>query len=280
MPQSAARAKVEAGTSLEDSLWTGEALTPAELLKEDVGRFALFLDCDGTLLEIAARPEDVRVPPGLGSLLQRASCALGGALAILTGRRLAEIDVLLPSVRQRGAGVHGGEMRHSSGGEIAAMAAALPASLVEEVIRRTHALPGVITEPKGPGLAVHYRLAPHLKEALEAELRILLTRYADGLVLSPGRKLFEIIPAGHSKGTALEAFAAMPDFVGRIPVMIGDDAGDIPAFAAARRLGGHALRVAGEQFGHEDVEMYGPTEVLAWLQCLVEQLEARSEPRG
>ena len=155
-----------------------------------------------------------------------------------------------------------------------------PNSLVEEVVRRTQQLPGIIAEPKGPGLAVHYRLAPHLKDALEAQLRGLLTQYADSLVLCPGRKLFEIIPAGHSKGTALETFCALPEFAGRRPIMIGDDMGDIPAFAAARRLGGAGLRVAGEQFGHDDVELKDPKRVIAWLTGLAERIEQQADQQA
>ena len=215
----------------------------------------------------------MHVPDGLVELLVRVSKGLGGALAVLTGRRLAEIDLLLEPAMLVGAGVHGAEIRTASGGAIARVASALPNTLVEEVVRRTQQLPGIIAEPKGPGLAVHYRLAPHLKDALEAQLRGLLTQYADSLVLCPGRKLFEIIPAGHSKGTALETFCALPEFAGRRPIMIGDDMGDIPAFAAARRLGGAGLRVAGEHFGHDDVEMKNPKRVIAWLTSLAERID-------
>ena len=100
-----------------------------------------------------------------------------------------------------------------------------------------------------------------------------MVKYADELVLCHGRKLFEIIPAGHSKGTALETICALPGFAGRRPIMIGDDVGDLPAFAAARRLGGSGLRVAGEQFGYEDVDLDGPSNVIAWLKDLAARLE-------
>ena len=266
--------KIEAGASLQDSIWTdAKRPSPVELLAGDAHNYALFLDCDGTLLDIAPTPNEVRVPGGLVELLVRLSKGLGGALAVLTGRRLAEIDVLLAPAKLIGAGVHGAEIRTVNAGAIARVASALPNSLVEEVVRRTQRLPGIIAEPKGPGLAVHYRLAPHLKDALESELRSLLTQYADGLVLCPGRKLFEIIPAGHSKGTALETFCALPEFAGRRPIMIGDDMGDIAAFAAAWRLGGVGMRVAGEHFGHTNVELQNPKRVIAWLTSLAARLD-------
>lgn len=271
----ATNVKIEAGASLSDAEWMAVAQpSPEALLAGDVHNYALFLDCDGTLLDIAPTPSEVRVPAGLVELLVRISSGLGGALAVLTGRRLAEIDVLLAPAQLIGAGVHGAEIRTAAGAAIARVATALPDTLVEQVVRRCQVLPGIIAELKGPGLAVHYRLAPHLKDALEAELRGLLTQYSDGLVLCPGRKLFEIIPAGHSKGTALETFCALPEFAGRRPIMIGDDMGDIPAFAAARRLGGARLRVAGEHFGHEDIELHDPNRVIAWLSRLAERLEA------
>jgi trehalose 6-phosphate phosphatase len=271
--------KIEAGASIKDAeLMAAAQLSPEELLAGDVGRYALFLDCDGTLLDIAPTPNEVRVPDGLVELIVGLSKRLGGALAVLTGRRLAEIDLLLTPARLIGAGVHGAEIRTVAGGPITRVASALPKALVEEVVRRCQALPGIIAEPKGPGLAVHYRLAPFLKDALEAELRGLLTQYADGLVLCPGRKLFEIIPAGHSKGTALETFCALPEFVGRRPIMIGDDMGDIPAFAAAHRLGGAGLRVAGEHFGDQNVELRNPRRVIAWLTGLAARIdEQKSE---
>ncbi len=245
-----------------------------EILAGDPGRCALFLDVDGTLLDIALTPDQVVVPPGLVELLLRVSKGLDGALAILTGRQLGEIDALLAPAEFVGGGVHGAELRTAPGGPIIRVATAIPEALVAELTALAERMPGIITEPKGPGLAVHYRLAPDLKPVIEAELRKLLPQYGDDLVLCPGRKLFEIIAAGHSKGTALETIAQLPAFAGRRPVMIGDDLGDVPALAAAQRLGGAGLRVAGEHFGRANVDLEGPEGVIAWLAKLADLLEA------
>jgi trehalose 6-phosphate phosphatase len=240
---------------------------PHELPAFDAKSWALFLDVDGTLLDIAPTPELVRVPADLAELLVHLSRALGGALAILTGRQLAEIDTLLDPARFAGAGVHGAELRTDPAGPIARVATALPPSLIGEVTEIAATLPGIIVEPKGPGLAVHYRLAPHLKAAVERNLRLLLARYGESLVLCPGRKLFEIVPAGHSKGTALATISALPAFSGRRPLMIGDDVGDEPAILVAERLGGAGLRVGGEHFGAAG-DLAGPAEVVALLRRL------------
>ncbi|MGZ5914942.1 MAG: trehalose-phosphatase, partial [Hyphomicrobium sp.] len=197
----------------------------AKVLAGNPSRYALFLDVDGTLLDIAATPDEVVVPRELAPLLARIAKGLDGALAILTGRQLVEIDVLLEPLRLVGAGVHGAELRAAPSDSIVRVATSLPGSLVDQALELANGMPGIIAEPKGPGLALHYRQAPELKAVLEARIRLLLTRYVDELVLCPGRKLFEIIPAGHSKGTALETLAKLPTFAGRLPVMIGDDVG-------------------------------------------------------
>jgi len=245
----------------------------AKVLGGNPARYALFLDVDGTLLDIAATPNEVVVPRLLAPLLARIGKGLDGALAVLSGRQLAEIDTILAPLKLVGAGVHGAELRTAAGEPIVRVAMSLPGSLVDQALDIAADMPGIIAEPKGPGLALHYRQVPELKAVLEARLQLLLSRYADELVLCPGRKLFEIIPAGHSKGTALETLLKLPTFAGRLPVMIGDDVGDVPALSAAQRLGGFGLRVAGEQFPLSSADLHGPASVLAWLDRLAPRLE-------
>jgi len=245
-----------------------------EILAGDPGNCALFLDVDGTLLDIAPTPSAVVVPPKLPELLVRISKGLDGAFAILTGRQLAEIDALFAPAKFVGGGVHGAELRTTTGGPIIQVATALPDALVEELKALASRLPGIMAEPKGPGFAVHYRQVPELKDTVEAEIRTLIAQYPEDLVLCPGRKLFEVIPEGHSKGSALCTLAELPAFAQRTPVMIGDDVGGLPALAAAEKLGGVGLRVAGGHFGHDDFDLYGPKGVTAWLEALAERLKA------
>ncbi len=235
---------------------------------------ALFLDMDGTLLDMAPTPEAVRVPSGLTSLLQSLSAGLGGALAILTGRQIVEADRLLDPLRLAASGVHGAQMRRTAGGTIETLSPELPAELVAQLVALEGRMPGIRAEPKGPGFALHYRVVPHVAEPLEASLNKLLSDYASKVVLSRGRKIFEVIPIGNTKGTALAAFAALPAFKGRRPVMIGDDVGDEPAFAAAARLGGKGLRVAGEHFGRDAANLDGPADVYGLLMRVSQRLQA------
>ena len=245
-----------------------------EILTGDPSKCALFLDVDGTLLDIAPTPSEVIVPPKLPELLMSISKGLDGALAILTGRQLAEIDALFAPAQFIGGGVHGAELRTTPGGPIIRAATALPDALVDELKRLADRLPGIMAEPKGPGFAIHYRQAPELKDAVEAAIRALVAQYPEDLVLCPGRKLFEIIPRGYSKGSALRTLAGLPTFAQRTPIMIGDDVGDLPALAAAEKLGGVGLRVAGGHFGQADFDLRGPNGVVAWLQDLSERLKA------
>lgn len=235
---------------------------------------ALFLDMDGTLLEMAPSPEAVRVPSGLPALLRDLSDGLGGALAILTGRQIIEADRLLDPLRLPASGVHGAQIRRVAGREIETCSPELPPELVAQLVALEGKMPGVRAEAKGPGFAVHYRVVPHFERELEVHLRQLLVDYASSVVLSRGRKIFEIIPIGQTKGTALVTFSGMPEFQGRRPVMIGDDVGDEPAFAAAARLGGTGLRVAGEHFGRDAANLTGPADVYRLLTRVLERLHA------
>ncbi|MBN8913163.1 MAG: trehalose-phosphatase [Rhizobiales bacterium] len=239
---------------------------------------ALFLDVDGTLLDLAPTPKGVRVPDGLISILQRLILAFDGAVAIITGRLISEIDLLLSPLRLPASGVHGAELRTGPNREIERVTAVLPPDVVQSMRKLALANPGVIAEPKGPGLAIHYRLAPHAEADILAALEASLDKHAGAFELLPGKRLFEVIPSGLSKGTALAQLSKLPAFRDRTPVMIGDDVGDEAAFAAAEGLHGFALRVAGEHYAEDRADFAGPSSVINWLDQLTRRIVPREVP--
>jgi len=243
-------------------------------------RWALFVDIDGTLLSVAPTPDGVSVPAGLVELLDGLTRGLAGALAILTGRRIADADRLFAPLKLVAAGVHGTELRSERGGPIATLAAAIPADVMEAMRTIAGMASGILVEEKGCGVAVHYRNAPLAQRALETEVAAIIAASSYDLVLRKGRKVLEAVPSGYSKGTALAALLLRPPFKGRRPVMVGDDVGDEPAFAAAERLGGMALRVAGEHFDERAADFAGVAGVHAWLEALAGRLAEQQGLEG
>jgi trehalose 6-phosphate phosphatase len=237
----------------------------APLQLDDAAGCALFLDLDGTLIDIATTPDRVQIPPDLVSLLGQMSARLQGALAIVTGRRIIEINRFLDPLRPATAGVHGAELRPAADGEILLTVGPIDPVVAAAVQGLSALAPGIVVEPKVYSIAVHYRMAAAAEPEIEAALRAILADSPDHFILCPGRCVIEVIPRHVSKGAALEAFIALPAFKGRRPVMIGDDVPDESALAAAVRHGGHGLRVAGEHFSAAMADFSGPAEVRAWL---------------
>lgn len=234
------------------------------------GRHALFLDIDGTLLDIAPTPLAVVVPPGLRECLHGLSGRLDGALAFLTGRRLADVDRLF-GAEFAVAAEHGGILREAGG---TAQQPARPAQLdgwLDQVLRHTAALRGVLVEPKQLGFTVHFRNAPELAARLHNMLREIVCNEAEIL---PARRAWEIHPAAVSKGAALNWFMTRPMFAGRVPLFVGDDVTDKSAIAAAIALGGVGLHV-GQDFAGQ------PSAVRAWLQEIrAGQRDLEDAPHG
>ncbi len=229
---------------------------------------ALFLDLDGTLLEIAARPEEVVVPPGLPLLLDRLRQQLDGALAIVSGRPIAETDRLLAPFAAAAAGEHGIALRHGDGTvEELAAGPGVPDFWRRALAEAVERWPGVMVERKPYGVTVHYRLAPQRKDDVWRTVRALVPADDPTFQLMPAREAVEIGLRSASKGRAVERFMAEPPFKDRRPIFVGDDFTDEAGFSMARRLGGVGLRV-GEVFGGD------PARVRAWLMRGAERLGA------
>ncbi len=218
---------------------------------------ALFLDLDGTLLEFAPTAEEVAVPAGLGAMLGGLAAQRDGALAILSGRTLAQIDAVTGPPFPAGA-EHGFVLRDAAGAihhplRETANRPAWRAALEEAAA----AHPGVRIEVKSASLVAHYRAAPGAGAALGETIGAMIAASPEVELLA-ANMAWEIRPRGAGKGRALEWFMARPPFAGRVPVFVGDDVTDEEAIAAAKAQGGHGLHVH-RDFGGR------PGAVLAWL---------------
>ena len=206
-------------------------------------RDALFLDVDGTLLQIARHPDAVRVSSELLAALEQARDRFGGALALISGRTIEDLDLLFAPLRLPCAGVHGLERRGTDAvvhrGDAAAVLAPLRAPIEDFVARHD----GLLLEDKGQSLALHYRNAPACAARAEDLLRRLLAEAGPTLELKPGKMVLEVTPGHADKGTAIAAFMQEPPFAGRRPVFLGDDVTDEDGFAVVNRLGGVSVRV-------------------------------------
>ncbi|MGF6275194.1 trehalose 6-phosphate phosphatase [Massilia sp. UYP11] len=202
---------------------------------------ALFLDFDGTLVDIAPRPDQVVVTPELLTSLAALQQRLSGRLAIVSGRPVAELDRLLAPLALPAAGVHGMERRGADG-----VLRQLPTPDFTVVRTRAHALaarhPALWVEEKHGALALHYRQAPEL-QALCVETMADAVRGSLGLLLMEGKMIVEIKAAGVSKGTAVRDFLAEAPFLGAVPLFIGDDTTDEAGFDHVQRIGGIGLKV-------------------------------------
>ena len=205
---------------------------------------ALLLDLDGTLLDIAPTPGTVHVPPGLMASLAALRDALGGALAVVTGRPIDQVDGLLPGVPYAVAGEHGGAIRLRPGGEV--MRAVLPDPPVAWVIEAARIVgrhPGAMLEQKQRGFVFHYRAVPEAGPALREAAAALIAPEADRFQMLSALMAWEVRPRGVDKGSAVRALMAEAPFAGRRPVFVGDDVTDEDGMEAARMLGGTGLRV-------------------------------------
>jgi len=202
---------------------------------------ALFLDFDGTMVDIAPQPQAVHVPQPLIDALRHAHDYLGGAIAVISGRPIAQIDDFLSPLHLAVAGVHGAERRSASGEVV--LLNTHPLELVEQAARELAARhPGLLVEEKRGSIALHYRLAPELEELCLRTIEAAVQQ-SPGLTLLRGKMVAEAKPGGASKGRAIEAFLREAPFVGRTPVFIGDDFTDEVGFSTVQRLGGLGIKI-------------------------------------
>jgi trehalose 6-phosphate phosphatase len=238
---------------------------------------ALFLDFDGTLAELAEQPDSVVVQPELVPILARLSQSLDGALAIVTGRTIVEIDAFLAPLVLPVAGVHGAERRSLNAaddwriqvdgiGQVAAIAHALQA--------KHEAL---IVEEKSVAVALHYRQAPDLEALCLQTMSDAAAEWPDLIVLR-GKKVVEVKPRQASKGAAVRHFLGEQPFVGRVPWFVGDDVTDEAAFEVVNGLSGFAIKIGAGDTGAL-YRLPDPTQLREWLRSMADELEKAGRPR-
>jgi trehalose 6-phosphate phosphatase len=216
------------------------ALRPGDLARlAPLSGFAFFLDVDGTLLELKPRPEDVVADEGLRALLTDLAAAAGGALGLVSGRKIDDLDRIFAPLIFPAAGLHGAEIRFPSGSRSSGLKGAMD-PVRQKVADFVAAHPGLRLEDKGAALAVHFRQRPELAEEVLVVLGAIAQRAC--LALQQGKMVAELKEAHHDKGRGIAALLATPPFSGRQPVFIGDDLTDESGFLFVNAQDGISVR--------------------------------------
>src|SRR5476649_393076 len=239
---------------------------------------AILLDIDGTLLDLAPTPREVWVPPGLAATLKRLLHQTSGAMALVSGRSLNDIDLIFAPEIFPAVGGHGAEMRISTDNE--AVAAHAP-PMDKELKRRLAAIarlsPGILLEDKGYSLALHYRLAPHAEKAIYEAISLIRADLPNAPIeVLPGKCVCEIKHSGFNKASGVIELMSHAPFKGRRPVFIGDDVTDETVFAIMPEFSGVAFSVgrrARSVAGHFDE----PRDVREWLAHLLDDEKSLTE---
>jgi trehalose 6-phosphate phosphatase len=240
----------------------------SDLPKLDLSRAALFLDVDGTLLDIAPTPDAVIVPRPLPAALASLAKKTGGALALVSGRTIGNLDALFAPLKLPAAGCHGAQLR--IGGVVEELRPSIPETLRQRALQ-LGALEGLLVEDKGATIALHYRLTPNPQSALRAIARLAAAARAAGLDLMQGKSVVELKPAGIDKGQAIHRFMMREPFLGRRPIFVGDDVTDEDGFAALADYDGVGICV-GCRNAHATLDVEAPANIRRWLYALAELL--------
>src|SRR3954466_759304 len=236
-----------------------------------LGECALLLDIDGTLLDFAPTPREVWVPPGLAKTLNRLLERTSGALALVSGRSLNDIDLIFAPAEFPAVGGHGAEMRLSGEGEaVAAHAPPLDKDLKKRLAAIAQLSPGILLEDKGYSLALHYRLAPPAEKAIYAGGALVRADLPNAPIeVLPGKCVCEIKHSGFTKASGVRELMTHEPFRGRRPVFIGDDVTDETVFGIMPDFDGLAFSVgrrAKGVAGHFDA----PSDVREFLAHLLD----------
>ena len=225
---------------------------------------ALFLDVDGTLLDFAVQPDRVSLPAGALPIIQAISDRLQGAVALVSGRPLEQLDRLFAPLQLPAAGLHGHQFRGAAPGQRETSPAL--DRFKQEAARFAGEYPGVAVEDKGSHVALHWRAAPQAADYVRAFAETLIGNI-EGYRLQPGDHVVELVPAHVDKGRAVVTMMRDPPFRGRTPVFVGDDLTDEYGFEAAHKLGGWSVLVGERETSQARYALADPAAVHVWLRA-------------
>jgi trehalose 6-phosphate phosphatase len=238
---------------------------------------ALFLDIDGTLIDFVARPEEARIPATLLAALERLDTSLDGAVAVVSGRAMADIDRLFAPLKFPAAGQHGAEIRLTCDGGVETFTAPTAAFdvIASRVARLIETHPGIRIEDKGRSVAFHYRGVEQYRDPLRLLLIDTVAPYEADLQILDSHLCFDVKSRRVSKGVAINALMAVPSFAGRNPIFFGDDRTDEDGFAAVNAMGGRSVLVGPARESLAPERLDTPRDLRAWLDLCAEALAAR-----
>ena len=256
-----------------------DAVPVPHLLAPHLNETAILLDIDGTLLDLMPTPREVWVPPGLSKALNRLLERTSGALALVSGRSLNDIDLIFAPAEFPAVGGHGAEMRVTSDGEaVAARAPPMDKDLKRRLAAIAKLSPGILLEDKGYSLALHYRLAPHAEKAIYEAVSLIRADLPHAPIeVLPGKSVCEIKHSGFTKASGVRELMTREPFKGRRPLFIGDDVTDESVFAIMPDLNGLAFSVGRRSkgvAGHFDE----PSDVREFLARLLDDEGATARP--
>ena len=227
---------------------------------------ALYLDIDGTILDLAPTPESVTVPDWIVPVLQRLMHRLDGAVAFISGRTVAQIDALFLPLQLPAVGVHGGEIRFGS--EAVVQDAALVAQL-QDALPLLNAgvarLPGVRLENKGCAIALHYRAVPERGREVLKLAQLVVASLGPAFAVLFGKCVVEVRPRHLTKGAGIRRLMERAPFLGRSPIFAGDDVTDEDAFEVVNQLGGISVRVGDAAPSAATYRLRDPQQLRDWL---------------
>ena len=238
--------------------------------------WCLFLDVDGTLIELTDSPLDTFADPELKTLLSAVAERLGGALALVSGRSIDYLDGLFAPLRLPAAGLHGVERRKASGAMHGASFVDTQLTQARSAVNalvRDH--PGTSVEDKGRTIAVHFRMAPEREAEVRHALAAIAKPLGSNYHIQEGNMVLEIKPRGFTKATAIKAFMAEPPFSGRTPVFVGDDLTDQDGFKMIDDQGGISIAVGDRVRAQFHLE--NPAAVRNWLHSIAALYDSHRE---